>query len=175
MNTVGHTVGCEYKISLAGSLWCTNIHRTSSSPASMSPSLEITFYGQHSINFKRTDTMRPMDLGDGPEVLQLYIPPPKDSSEAVSNPFFGTRLTYTGYLSGGGSTHQPVFVKWAKSRGRIQELEGEGGFYCSELRKLQGVVVPKFYGCYTATDHGLHEYGCMVLEKMEEGGDEIDK
>lgn len=121
--------------------------------------------------------MRPMDLGDGPELLGLSVTIPREDSETTWNPLFGTRTLYTGYLDN-GSTSRLVFVKWARSKQRMQELKREGDFYCSALRKLHGVAVPNFYGYYTATGQGLHGLGCMILEQMD-GGDissgEIDK
>lgn len=136
--------------------------------------LKINFYDQHHINLKRLDPMRPMDLGDNLEGVELRVTAPRDTSETTGNPFFGTRSLYTGYLSSEG-TCRPVFIKWARSRQRMEELKKEGDFYCSALRKLQGIVVPNFYGYY-ATDRGL--LGCMILEQMD-GGDilshEIDK
>ncbi|KAF9654104.1 hypothetical protein BDM02DRAFT_3181952 [Thelephora ganbajun] len=134
----------------------------------MSSFLKINFYDQHFIDFKRLDPMRPMDLGDGPELLELSVTLPRDAPETTWNPFFGTRSLYTGYLYD-GSNSRPVFVKWAKSKQRMEELKREGDFYCSALRKLQGVVVPNFYGYYAATGHGLRGLGCMILEQMDRG------
>lgn len=119
-----------------------------------------------------------MDLGDGPELLGLNVTAPRDSSETKWNPLFGTRSLYTGYLSDGKSNPRPVFIKWARSKERMEELKREGDFYCSALRKLQGVVVPNFYGCYTAKDSTLRGLGCMILEEMDGGevlDNEIDK
>ena len=119
-----------------------------------------------------------MDLGDGPEMLSLVVRAPKDPSEAIYNPIFGTRSLYSGYLHDGRSTPRPVFLKWARSDERMEELMREGDFYCSALRKLQGVVVPNFYGYYTPTESRMRGLGCMILEKMDGGdtsGDEIDK
>jgi hypothetical protein len=135
----------------------------------MSSFLWINFDGQDIMaDFKRLDPMRPMDLGDGPELLTLDVTGPRDASETTWNPLFGTRSLYTGYLYD-GSTSRPVFIKWAKSVQRMEELKREGDFYCSALRKLQGVVVPKFYGCYAVTGH-KYALGCMILEQMD-GGD----
>jgi len=135
----------------------------------MSSFLKIDFYGQHPIDLKRLDQMRPMDLGDGPEQLRLRVATPKDASETTGNPLFGTRTLYTGYLED-ENTCRPVFIKWARSKQAIEKLKREGDFYCSALRKLQGVVVPNFYGYYTATDPRLQGLGCMILEQMD-GGD----
>jgi len=121
------------------------------------------------IDLKRLDSMRPMDLGDGPELLGVNITIPRDDSEPKWNPLFGTRTLYSGYLHE-GSTSRPVFVKWARSKERMKELKKEGDFYCSALRKLHGVAVPNFYGCYAATGHDLQGLGCMILEQMD-GGD----
>lgn len=143
----------------------------------MSSFLKINFYDQHFIDLKRTDPMRPMDLGEGPELLKLNVTAQRDTSETTQNPLFGTRSLYTGYLCD-GSISRPVFVKWARSKQRMEELKKEGNFYCSALRKLQGVVVPNFYGYYVATGYGLHGIGCMILEQMDRGdisGGEIDK
>jgi len=140
----------------------------------MSSPLEINFYCQHYVNLKRLDPMRPMDLGDDPQRLELRVTAPRDASETTGNPFFGTRSLYTGYLSD-ESTRRPVFIKWARSKERMEELKREGDFYCSALRKLQGAVVPNFYGYY-ATDRG--RFGCMILERMDRGdtlSHEIDK
>ena len=143
---------------------------------SMSSLLRINFCGQYLIDLKRIDPMRPMDLGDGPELLALTVTAPRDASETTWNPLFGTRSLYTGYLHD-GSTARPVFIKWARSEQRIEELMEEGDFYCSTLRKLQGVVVPNFYGYYVATGR-MHGLGCMILEQMDRGdisSDEIEK
>jgi hypothetical protein len=143
----------------------------------MSSTLKINFYDRHFIDFRRLDPMQPMDLGDGPEHLELSIPIPRDASETTWNPLFGTRSLYAGHLSD-GSTSRPVFIKWARSKQRMEELEMEGDFYCSALRKLQGVVVPNFCGYYTATSQNMHGLGCMILEWMDRcdsSGGEIDK
>jgi len=143
----------------------------------MSSFLKINFYDQHSIKLKRLDPMRPMDLGDGPELLELSVTVPRSASETTWNPLFGTRSLYTGYLND-GSTSRPVFIKWARSKQRMEELKREGDFYCSALRKLQGVVVPNFHGYYTAMGHSLQGLGCMIIEQMDRGdisSDEIDK
>ena len=118
-----------------------------------------------------------MDLGDGPEILELTLTTPVYVCETTRNPLFGTQTLYTGYLSD-GSTHRPVFVKWARSDRRVRELRKEGHFYCSALRKLHGVVVPNFYGCYVAADSELFGLGCMILEQMDREdvtSDGIDK
>lgn len=143
----------------------------------MSSVLKINFYDQHFVDLKRLDPMRPMDLGDGPELLKLTVTVPRVAPETTWNPLFGTRSLYTGYLHD-GSTSRPVFVKWARSKQRMEELKREGDFYCSALRRLQGVVVPNFYGYYAATSHRLHGLGCMILEQMDRGdisSDEISK
>lgn len=113
--------------------------------------------------------MRPMDLGDGPEILELKVTIPRHVSEVTWDPFFGTCSHYTGYLSDGRSS-RPVFIKWSKSVKRMKELKEEGDFYCSALRKLQGVVVPNFYGYYAAIGENMCGVGCMILEKMDGGG-----
>jgi len=136
----------------------------------MPPTLKINFYDQHLINFERIDSMRPMeDPDERPKLLTLRVTAPRDASETTGNPLFGTRSFYTGYLDD-GSTCRPVFIKWARSWQRVVELGREGDFYCSALRKLQGVVVPNFYGVYIATDHAMRELGCTILEQLDEGG-----
>ena len=117
--------------------------------------------------------MRPMDLGDGPELLELNLTIPEHASDTLWNPLFGEYSLYTGDLSD-GRTSRPVFVKWARSKKRMAELKKEGDFYCSALRKLQGVVVPNFYGYYAAKRYDMRGLGCMILEKMD-GGWENDK
>lgn len=134
--------------------------------SSMSSFLRVTFCDQYSIDFKRIDPMQPMDLGDGPELLNITIAAPRDASETTWNPLFGTRSLYAGYLHS-SNISRPVFVKWARSKQNMEELKEEGDFYCSALRKLQGVVVPNFYGYYTATGHSLRGMGCMILERMD--------
>lgn len=131
----------------------------------MPSSLKINFSGQHKFAFRRLDPMQPMDLGDGPEKFELNI---KIPPESAWDPLFGDYTHYTGHLFD-GSTLQPVFVKWARSKYRMQELIEEGDFYCSELRKLQGVVVPKFYGYYNAVNRDMGFLGCMILELMDDG------
>jgi hypothetical protein len=143
----------------------------------MSSFLRISFDGQYPIDLKRFDPMRPMDLGDGPELLELSVTVPRDASETTWNPLFGIRSLYTGDLYD-GNTSRPVFIKWARSKQRMKELMREGDFYCSALRRLQGVVVPNFYGFYAATDHRLQGLGCTIFERMDRGdisSDEIDK
>lgn len=139
--------------------------------------LTINFYNQHRFDLNRLDPMQPMDLGDGPELLELTITLPRYASETAWNPFFGVHSNYTGSLSD-GNTSRPVFIKWARSKQRMKELEEEGNFYCSSLRKLQGVAVPKFYGYYASMAQETRGIGCMILEKMDEGDIlswEIDK
>ena len=121
--------------------------------------------------------MQPMDLGDGPELLEVNIQIPRDAPETAWDPLFGDQTTYTGHLSDGSSS-RPVFIKWARSDLRMEELGWEGDFYCSTLRKLQGVVVPNFYGYYASTSRNLLGLGCMILEMMDGGGiknNEIDQ
>jgi hypothetical protein len=139
----------------------------------MSSLLKINFLDKYVIDFKRLDPMRPMDLGDGPELLELRVTIPREAPETTWSPLFGAHSFYTGYLSD-GSTSRPVFIKWARSRRRMEEMKKEGNLYCSALRKLQGVVVPNFYGYYTAIGQKLCGLGCMVLEQMD-GGWEIDR
>lgn len=143
----------------------------------MTSFVKVNFYDQHIIRLKRTDPMRPMDLGDGLEILELTLTAPRHASETISNPLFGTQTLYTGHLFD-GSAYRPVFVKWARSDRRVEELKKEGDLYCSALRKLHGVVVPNFYGCYVAADCELFGLGCMIIEQMDRGditSDEIDK
>lgn len=144
----------------------------------MSSFLRINFDNRYRIDLKRADPMRPMDLGDGPEMLRLDVTAPRGCSETTWSPLFGTRSLYTGYLHDGESSPRPVFIKWARSKERMRELEREGNFYCSALRKLQGLVVPNFYGYYAAVDYRLLGVGCMVLENVDGGeilSDEIDE
>lgn len=169
-------VGRKYKISMTGHLGHASA-RHILSPASMTSLLKINFYNQHFIVLKRIDPMRPMDLGDGPEMLELTVTVPRNFSETTWSPLFGTRSLYTGYLYD-GSTSRSVFIKWGRSKHRMEELKKEGDFYCSALRKLQGVVVPNFHGYYTAMSYGMHGVGCMILEQMDRGdilSNEIDK
>ena len=143
----------------------------------MSAFIRIQFYDRYCIDLQRIDPMQPMDLGDGPEMRGLVTIAPKDSSEVTWNPLFGTRSLYTGHLHDGENAPQPVVIKWARSKERMEELKKEGNFYCSALRSLQGVVVPKFHGYYTATDSRLNGLGCMILEEMDGAipNNEIDK
>ena len=137
--------------------------------------LKINFYDQHLVDLKRLDPMQPMDLGDGPELFGLTVAAPRDALVTAGSPLFGSRSLYTGYLyqldenAPDKSAPLPVFIKWARSKQRMEELKREGEFYCSTLRKLQGVVVPNFYGYYAATDPRLHGIGCMILEQMDRG------
>lgn len=135
--------------------------------------LKISFLDKYELDLKRLDPMQPMDLGDGPEQLELIVTIPKEAPETSWNPLFGAYWFYTGYLFN-GSTSRSVFVKWARSRQKMKELKKEGDFYCSALRKLQGGVVPNFYGYYTTIGSKLCGLGCMILEKMD-GGWVIDE
>lgn len=132
----------------------------------MSSFLRINFNNQYFFTLKRYDPMRPMDLGEGPEHVELTVTIPRDSPDTTWNPIFGSQTLYTGLLSGGG-TSLSVFIKWARSEQRMEELEKEGRFFCSALRKLHGVVVPNFYGYYTPMDHSLRNCGCMILERID--------
>ena len=134
---------------------------------------KIIFRNQPVVDFKRLDPMRQMDLGDGSEPLELNLTIPEHASETLWNPLFGEHSFYTDDLSN-GRTSRPVFVKWARSKKRMAELKKEGDFYCSVLRKLQGVVVPNFCGHYAAERSNMRGLGCMILEKMG-GGWENDK
>ena len=134
----------------------------------MSSFLKINFWDKRVIDLKRLDPMRPMDLGDGPELLRLEVTDPRDASETVQDPLFGTRTVYTGYLHD-GSAPLPVFIKWGRSKQRLENFKLEGDFYCSALRKLQGVLVPNFYGYYAATDPRMQGLSCMILEQMDGG------
>lgn len=158
-------MGCRYKRPVTADLLEHSIPHPSSH--TMISSLTIDFYGEHRFVFKRVDSMRLMDLGDDPEHLQLRITMPTDAPGTISNPIFGSRSSYTGHLSNGGE-FRPVFVKWASSRARVKELKKEGGFYCSALRELQDVVVPKFHGCFTASKTEFLGMGCMILEQLDE-------
>jgi len=140
--------------------------------------LRIHFNNLYHIDLKRVDPMRPMDLGDGPEVLELDVTALMGYSETTWNPLFGTQTLYTGSLYDGEGGSRPVFIKWARSKGRMGELEREGNLYCSALRRLQGLVAPNFYGYYMAVDRQLLGVGCMILENVDEGdilSDEIDE
>lgn len=132
----------------------------------MTSFVRANFYDQHTIRLKRTDPMRPVNQGDGPGTLELNLKNPMHASETIMAPVFGNQTLYTGELVD-GSERRPVFVKWARSRPRVAELKKEGNFYCSALRKLHGVVVPNFYGCYVAVDSEWHGFGCMILERMD--------
>ena len=171
-----YAVGCEYERLVAVGSLNASIPTTYCG-LKMSSVLKIDFYDQRIIDFRRLDPMRPMDLGDSLEHLELRIPWSWDASETTWNPLFGTRSLYAGYLSD-GSTSRSVFIKWARSKQRTVEPERKGNFYCSALRKLQGAIVPNFYGYYTATSQNMHGLGCMILEGMDGGdtsGSEIDK
>lgn len=56
-----------------------------------------------------------------------------------------------------------VAVKVARGKEEVEEMEREVGFYESQLKSLQGTVVPKCYGFYTAKVQGT-PIGCLLLE-----------
>lgn len=126
----------------------------------------IKFGDKRLIRLQRLDPMQPMDLGDGPELLGLEVTIPRGEPEAEWCPLFGAQPFYTGYLFD-GTTPRRVFIKWARSKQRMEELKKEGNFYCSALRKLQGVVVPNFHGYYAAAGPGMRRIGCMILDEMD--------
>ncbi|KAF7368933.1 hypothetical protein MVEN_00219500 [Mycena venus] len=56
-----------------------------------------------------------------------------------------------------------VALKVARGSEAVEEMEREAGFYEHQLRDLQGTVVPKCYGFYTAKVRGM-DIGCLLLE-----------
>ncbi|KAJ6551656.1 hypothetical protein B0H19DRAFT_1031018 [Mycena capillaripes] len=56
-----------------------------------------------------------------------------------------------------------VALKVARGKEEVEEMEWEAGFYEHQLKDLQGTVVPKCYGFYTAKVHGT-SLGCLLLE-----------
>jgi len=56
-----------------------------------------------------------------------------------------------------------VALKWVTGMERIGMLRWEAGFYETQLKGLQGIIVPTFYGLYTAKIEGV-DVGCLVLE-----------
>ena len=70
---------------------------------------------------------------------------------------------YNSPLRGFPLSPMQVAVKWVRGRPAVERLCVEAGFYQRELRHLQGIVVPVFYGCYTANVEGV-DVGCLILE-----------
>ncbi|KAF8218273.1 hypothetical protein K438DRAFT_1747467 [Mycena galopus ATCC 62051] len=57
-----------------------------------------------------------------------------------------------------------VALKIARGYEEVEEMEREAGFYENQLKDLQGTVVPKCYGFYTAKIRGTQALGCLLLE-----------
>ncbi|KLO20215.1 hypothetical protein SCHPADRAFT_934811 [Schizopora paradoxa] len=58
-----------------------------------------------------------------------------------------------------------VFVKWADQPDRIRKLAHEAEVYSTELRHLQGSVVPRMYGYYV--DRSVRPtFACLILEYL---------
>lgn len=133
----------------------------------MSPSLEINFHTFH-------QEFRHVYGTAGYHSLNITVE--RDVEPAKWNPLFGYQRFYDGELFD-GVKHWPVTIKWGRARDEV-ELLREVKFYNSELVKVQGVAVPKFYGYYEPKSHGYRGLGCMILERM--GGentpnDEVDE
>lgn len=63
-------------------------------------------------------------------------------------------IVYRGELSQGGHPTEEVVLKLVDTlrQHTSSGLEKEFGFYCSQLKDLQGTVVPKCYGLFTSSD-----------------------
>ncbi|KAJ6475734.1 hypothetical protein C8R47DRAFT_1178970 [Mycena vitilis] len=57
-----------------------------------------------------------------------------------------------------------IVAKIARGQEEVEEMEREAGFYHHQLKDLNGVVVPKCYGFYTAKTQGTPSFGCLLLE-----------
>ncbi|KAH9950919.1 hypothetical protein B0H21DRAFT_720424 [Amylocystis lapponica] len=60
-----------------------------------------------------------------------------------------------------------VAVKWARGKKGVDKLRYEAATYQDYLEPIQGTVVPRFYGFYTATVDRV-EVACLVLEWIAE-------
>ncbi|KAJ7471278.1 hypothetical protein B0H11DRAFT_2283308 [Mycena galericulata] len=58
---------------------------------------------------------------------------------------------------------ETIAIKVVRGKEEIAEMERETGFYENQLKGLQGTVVPKCYGFYTAKVNGT-PLGCLLLE-----------
>ncbi|KAJ7661253.1 hypothetical protein B0H17DRAFT_1144690 [Mycena rosella] len=56
-----------------------------------------------------------------------------------------------------------VALKIARGAEDVEDMGREAAFYEQQLKGLQGTVVPKCYGFYTASVHGT-PLGCLLLE-----------
>jgi hypothetical protein len=78
----------------------------------------------------------------------------------------------TAYLTPKGSMSEPtpVVLKMAYGTEHITSLEREARMYENELHRLQGTVVPVYYGLYHGQTESRYQSGlrekvaCMVLE-----------
>ncbi|KAH9950922.1 hypothetical protein B0H21DRAFT_720435 [Amylocystis lapponica] len=60
-----------------------------------------------------------------------------------------------------------VAVKWARGKKGVDKLCYEAAIYQDYLQSIQGSIVPRFYGFYTATIDDV-QVACLVLEWIEE-------
>ncbi|KAJ7856708.1 hypothetical protein B0H14DRAFT_2156887, partial [Mycena olivaceomarginata] len=56
-----------------------------------------------------------------------------------------------------------IALKLVRGKEALEEMEREASFYQNQLKDLQGTVVPKCYGFYTAKVGGT-PIGCLLLE-----------
>lgn len=98
---------------------------------------------------------------------------PVADGHSVNSPH-GRRRVYRASLEalGGNSVDndivypKDVAVKWARDQDTVNELRYEAELYTTNLRPLQGTVVPRFYGFFSAKVDGS-EVGCIILEWCE--------
>uniref|UniRef100_A0A0W0F1P9 Protein kinase domain-containing protein n=1 Tax=Moniliophthora roreri TaxID=221103 RepID=A0A0W0F1P9_MONRR len=75
------------------------------------------------------------------------------------------------YLASAGSREpRHVAVKIVHGKSEVRRLEHEADIYRKELKGLQGKIVPKFYGLYTASHYGV-DAAVMILEYCGTGTD----
>ncbi|EPQ60045.1 hypothetical protein GLOTRDRAFT_123803 [Gloeophyllum trabeum ATCC 11539] len=85
-----------------------------------------------------------------------------DTIEEISHNFHTTVY--------GGQTQGPrtlLVLKFAHSAKALEDLQREADLYQNQLSRLQGTVIPMFYGLFEVVYDAIH-IGCLILE---DGGD----
>lgn len=81
----------------------------------------------------------------------------------VNRVYHATLETYQSPVARSRTHPTEVAVKWVRGSLGVEKLRYEASLYKGELKHLQGDVVPRFYGLFTA-EIDDEAVGCLVLE-----------
>ncbi|KAL6304783.1 hypothetical protein BKA93DRAFT_825403 [Sparassis latifolia] len=105
------------------------------------------------------------------------------ADDADSHPIYGPKRARVYHASLQVNEHYPplshkpaeqdVAVKWVRGEQAVRRLEHEAKLYNEKLAPLQGTVVPRFYGFFSAVIQGIN-VGCIVLEWYKETANRAD-